>query len=294
MQQQTSGESRRWRQYISLMKRVLVILAVLGLLASACSSTPDADPLIGIRASTDPAVGDDRLLFAVHELDGTRRGGPDEVVTLVASPLDNPTVELAAEATYIWIVPDSVGLYLASVPFDRPGTWQIDFAVSTGEATDPFLVDIKAEPATVALGENAPHVETPTLASAELMDLTTDHDPLLSLYETSLDAALSNGRKTVVIFATPAYCTSAACGPMLEQTKTMAHVYPAVDFLHVEVYGGFNEPGFAPDPEHLVPAVVAFGLPTEPWVFVMDEDGVVTGRFDGVLGDGEVEALLTP
>lgn len=79
---------------------------------------------------------------------------------------------------------------------------------------------------------------------------------------------------------------------MLEQTKTMADEYPGVDFLHVEVYGGFNEPGFEPDVAHLVPAVVAFGLPTEPWVFVMDEEGVVMGRFDGVLGDGEIESLL--
>lgn len=274
------------------MRRLLLILAVLGLLASACSSTPEADPLIGIRASTDPAVGDDRLLFAVHELDGTRRGGPEEVVTLVAFPLDNPSAELSAEASYTWIIPDAIGLYLASVPFDRPGTWQIDFSISTGEATEPFLVDIKPEPATIALGEEAPLVETPTLANADLADLTTDHDPLLPLYETSLDEALSNGRKTVVIFATPAYCTSAACGPMLNQTKTMAHQYDDVDFIHIEVYGGFNESDFVPDADHLVPSVVAFGLPTEPWVFVMDEYGIVTGRFDGVLGDGEVEMLL--
>jgi len=275
------------------MRRLLLVLAILALFASACSPTSEADPLVGIRASTDPAVGDDRLLFAVHEIGGTRRGGPDEVVTVVASPLDAPNVELKAEATYVWIVPGAIGLYLANVPFDRAGTWQIDFTISTGEPTEPFLVDIQAKPATVALGESAPLVETPTVLTDPIEDLTTDNDPLLSFYSTSLDDALSNGRKTVVIFATPAYCTSAACGPMLEQTKTMANEYPDVDFLHVEVYGGFNEPGFEPDVAHLVPAVVAFGLPTEPWVFVMDEEGVVIGRFDGVLGDGEIESLLT-
>jgi hypothetical protein len=275
------------------MRRLLLVFTVLALLGSACSSTSEAESLIGIRASTDPAVGDDRLLFAVHEIGGTRRGAPDEVVTLVASPLDAPDIELASEATYVWIVPDAIGLYLANVPFDRPGTWEIDFAISTGEPAEPFLVDIQAEPATVALGEPAPLVETPTVPSDPIEGLTTDHDPLASLYSTSLDAALTNGRKTVVIFATPAFCTSAACGPMLEQTKTMAREYPGVDFLHIEVYGGFNEPGFEPDVAHLVPAVVAFGLPTEPWVFVMDEEGVVIGRFDGVLGDGEIESLLT-
>ncbi|RLE12367.1 MAG: hypothetical protein DRJ28_09175 [Actinobacteria bacterium] len=274
------------------MRRALLVMACLALIASACSSTSDGDPLIGIRASSDPAVGDDRLLFAVHEVDGTRRGTPDEVVTIVASPLDSPDVEFAAEATFTWIVPDAMGLYLVNVPFDRPGTWEIDFAISTGEPTDPFLVDIQEKPRSTAIGEVAPLVETPTIPGTPLEDLTTDHDPLTSMYEVSLDTALSNGRRTVVIFATPAFCTSAACGPMLEQTKTMAVRYPDVDFLHVEVYGGFNDPGFAPDPDHLVPAVIAFGLPSEPWVFVIDEHGIVTGRFDGVLGVGEVEALL--
>jgi hypothetical protein len=274
------------------MRRTFIYIAALALLAAGCSSASESDPLIGIRASSDPAVGDDRLLFAVHELSGKRRGGPNEIVTLVASPLDAPDSTLEADATFTWVVPGAVGLYLAEVPFDRAGTWQIDFAISTGEETEPFLVDIKAEPTTTAIGELAPRVETPTVPDAPIEDLTTDPDPLVSLYEVSLDAAMSNGRKTVVIFATPAFCTSAACGPMLAQTKAMSTEYPDVDFLHIEVYGGFNEPGFAPDVDHLVPAVVAFGLQTEPWVFVTDESGVVTGRFDGVLGNGEIETLL--
>ncbi len=274
------------------MRRNLLLLVALALLVAACSSGSEADPLIGIRASSDPAVGDDRLLFAVHEVGGTRRGGPDEAVSVVASPLDSPDTEFAAEAIFTWVVPDAIGLYLVSIPFDRPGIWQIDFIISTGEPTDPFLVDIQEKPRSTAVGEAAPLVGTPTIPGAALEDLTTDHDPLRSMYEVSLDTALTNGRKTVVIFATPAFCTSAACGPMLEQTKTMAARYPSVDFLHIEVYEGFNDPEFVPDVDHLVPAVVAFGLPSEPWVFVIDERGIVVGRFDGVLGEGEVEALL--
>jgi hypothetical protein len=37
---------------------------------------------------------------------------------------------------------------------------------------------------------------------------------------------------------------------------------------------------------------VEFGLPSEPWIFVMDEEGVVIARIEGVLGDGELEAIL--
>lgn len=274
------------------MRRLALVITALTLLGAACSGTPDADRLIGIRASSDLAVGDSRLLFGVHEIGGTRRGGPDELVTVVASPLDAPDDVIGGDATYTWIVPEAVGMYLVNIPFDRPGTWQIKFTISTGEPTAPFLVDIQAQPRTTAIGEAAPLTVTRTLADTAITDLTTDHDPLDSLYELSLNAALSNDRKTVVVFATPAFCTTAACGPMLDQVKVMSGDYPAVDFLHIEIYEGFGEPGFTPDADHLAPAVVAFGLPTEPWVFVVDEHGVVIGRFDAVLGEGEVQALL--
>ncbi len=81
---------------------------------------------------------------------------------------------------------------------------------------------------------------------------------------------------------------------MLDTVKEVAPDYPDVNFIHIEVYTGFNEPGFAPDPAHLAPAVGAdyWNLPSEPWVFVMDGQGVVTGRFEGVMAAEELTALL--
>lgn len=274
------------------MRRILLLTVVLSFFASACSAPETANPLIGIRASTDSAVGDNRLLFAVHEISGVRRGGPDEAVSVVASPLDSPDVKYAADATYVPIIDGVTGLYVVHIPFDTAGIWQIDFTVSTGEDTDSFLVDIKEQPLSVAIGEMAPAVATPTLAQFAIKDLTTDPNPLLSMYQMSLDVALTNGQKSVVVFSTPAYCTSSACGPMLDQVKDMVTQFPEVNFLHIEVYEGFRKAGFAPDENHLAPSVVAFGLASEPWVFVVDETGAVSGRFDGVLADGEIESLL--
>ena len=277
--------------YRSHMRRLLLLLAALAVLAGACSSSP-GEELIGIRASVDPAVGDERFLFAVNEIDGTRRGSPDEVVTVSAHALDDPDDEYEVPADFLWIIEGAIGLYRAAIPFDQPGQWEIDFEISTGEATQPFLVLVGAEPQTVAVGQTAPAVASPTVATAPLEDLTTDvpiHEPF---YQLSLDDALANGRPTVAIFATPAYCTSAACGPMMQQTKEIASGYPEVDWVHVEVYQGFNDAGFAPDIDHLAPAVVAFGLPSEPWIFVMDDTGTVVARIEGVLGEGELEAIL--
>ena len=272
------------------MNRLVTLALALVMVLSACGG--DDPVLVGIRANSDAAVGDSRLLFAVNEIDGTRRGGPDETVNVVATPLEEPSKKLEAVAEFAWIVEGATGLYLAKIPFDTAGLWQIDFSVSTGEKTEPFLVDVRAEPLTVGIGEQAPMVVTPTVSDRAIDDLTTDPDPMASLYQHSLDELLANGRPTVALFATPAFCTSAACGPLLEQTKALAAQRTDADFIHIEVYQGFNEPGFAPDVDHLVEAVVEFGLPSEPWIFVMDGSGTVIARIEGVLADGELEAIL--
>ena len=275
------------------MKRIIVLLVALGLVSAACSSTPAEPELVGIRASTDTAVGDERFLFAVAEIDGKRRGSPDETITLVATSLDAPDVKIATGAEFVWVVPDAFGLYRADIPFDRPGLWEIDFDVSTGEESAPFLVDVLAVPSTVAAGDSAPLITTPTSSDVPISELTTDPEPMSSLYEMSLDEAFTNGQQSVVIFATPAYCTSAACGPLLQQTKDAADSFDDVNFVHVEVYSGFNEAGFQPDVEHLVPAVEAFKLSSEPWIFVIDSNGVVKSRLEGVLSEGELEQVIS-
>ncbi len=274
------------------MKRMIVPLVALVVGVAACSSAPAEPELVGLRASSDPAIGDSRFLFAVNEIDGTRRGSPDEKVTVTATSLDDPDTVLTDDADFMWIIEPSIGLYRADLPFDTAGTWEIDFDVSTGEVTQPFLVTVGETTRTVAIGSPAPAVATPTLADTSLDDLTTDASPDEGFYEMSLDEALSNGNKTVVVFATPAFCTSASCGPMMAHAKDLRQAYPDVNWVHVEVYEGFNDATFAPDVEHLAPAVVAYGLPSEPWVFVMDQEGVVVARFEGVIGTGELEAVL--
>jgi hypothetical protein len=206
--------------------------------------------------------------------------------------LDDPEASIEADADFLWIIEPSIGLYRAELPFDRPGLWEIDFEVSTGEVTQPFLVGVAEKATTVAIGDPAPVVATPTLADVPVSELTTDSAPDEAFYQLSLDEALTNGQKSVVVFATPAYCTSASCGPMMALAKELRLAHPDVNWIHIEVYEGFNDPTFAPDVDHLAPAVTAFGLPSEPWVFVMDDAGIVVARFEGVIGPGEIESVL--
>jgi hypothetical protein len=110
------------------------------------------------------------------------------------------------------------------------------------------------------------------------------------MYEVSADDAVTNGTPAVIVFATPAFCQTAVCGPMLDQVKELRSTSDgALDWVHVEVYELEDV-----DPNDLtpVPAALEWGLPSEPWVFVVDADGVVTHRFEGVVSEGELTAAV--
>jgi hypothetical protein len=92
----------------------------------------------------------------------------------------------------------------------------------------------------------------------------------------------------VIAFATPAFCQTAICGPTLERIKEIAPAHPGVDFVHVEVYTNLDDP----DNLEVVPSIIEWGLPTEPWIFVVDADGIVTHRFEGLVTAEELDAAL--
>ena len=290
--------------------RLVVFLALLGLVAAACG---DAEPTtfpegaFAIRANRDITVGSERLLIGVRQADGATLGSPDDVVEIEVRPSDDPSAEAQrATAGFSWIIPDVSGLYRATFDFDRPGVWEATVIPSSGPALEPALfsvLDASCATATtdqggalcaVQVGEAAPIAASPTLEGNAVEEITTDPDPDERLYMLSLDDALTNGRPTVVVFATPAFCQTAACGPLVDIVQERIDSYPGIDFVHVEVFTGFRDPDFDPtDPDRLAPAVEAYRLVSEPWVYVVDASGIVTARFEGVMAAEELDAALS-
>ncbi len=282
-----------------------VMLAATALAVStACSGGAAADTdatagpfpagAIAVPANADLAVGPGRLLVGVAGEDGSRLGSPDYGVTLTAGPLDEAGGSQRQRAEFAWMVADVVGIYYARFDFHTPGPWAVVVEPDGGAALKPSGFVVKEEAATPVPGEPAPVVETPTLAGHTFEELTTDRYPDPRFYELSLAEALASGRRTVLVFSTPALCQTAACGPMLQTVKDLAPDYPDVNFLHVEVYTDLQSPDFAPDAAHLAPAVQAehWNLPSEPWVFVIDAAGMVQARFEGVIAAPELTELL--
>lgn len=96
------------------------------------------------------------------------------------------------------------------------------------------------------------------------------------------------GKKPVVlVIATPALCQSRVCGPVVDVAEQVKSEFQGdVAFIHQEVFKD-NDPG-----KGLRPQLHAFGLETEPWIFLIDKNGMVNQRIEGAVGVDELSAAV--
>lgn len=150
-------------------------------------------------------------------------------------------------------------------------------------------LEVVEDPKAPAVGEKAFPSRTPTIASTrgDFDALTTRTPPDVGLLIDSVADSLDDRAPFVVAFATPKFCTSRACGPVVDVVDAVRQlvVGDGVRFIHVEIYED-NQP-----PE-LNSWVREWKLPTEPWVFLVGRDGRIKGRFEGSVSAGELEAVV--
>lgn len=167
------------------------------------------------------------------------------------------------------------GIYVAEIELSEPGLYdavvQVDGdAVGVAAFSARTPEDSTAHPP----GSEFPAVATPTEDDqGELEELCT-REPPCSMHETSLDAALGTG-PVVFTVATPRFCQTAVCGPVVDVLEELKSDLGRDDltFIHAEVY---NDAGVTP-----AQVVEELGLPSEPWTWVVAADGTVVDRFDG-------------
>jgi hypothetical protein len=279
------------------VRRALLPITLLFVLAS-CSDGEEAAPAgdapfptdaFAYSGSSNMAVGTERVLIAVAAPDGSRLASPEIPVRFELYHEEAPEDRISVDADFIWAVPGVSGLYRATVTFDRPGIWEVVVVPEGAEGLEPAPMSVLPEPLTPGVGDPAPRSATVTSADVDSLDeITTDPDPEPGFYEVTVADAVTSGRPAVIVFATPAFCQTATCGPTLDVAKEVAPSYPDVHWVHVEVYTNLDDP----DGLEVVPSVEEWGLPTEPWVFVVDAAGIVTHRFEGVITSAELRDAL--
>lgn len=272
-----------------------------------CSSDPGWPPentnfdLTPVPISTEIVVGRNRMLFNVLDKQNQSVASADRPLDLRFYNLASSRTQPATEATaaFMTTIEGRPGLYRATVDFDSAGDWGVE-AVSTessgSKRTGRFVFTVRESGTTPALGAGAISIETPTATtSAEIAGISTDPDPDPDFYRQSVAGALAAHEPFALIFATPAFCTSATCGPTLDVVKSAAAPFKdRMDFIHVEPYeldmvDGHLRPVLNADNLPVsVEATEAWGLPTEPYIFVVDANGKVTAKFEGIASADEL------
>jgi hypothetical protein len=272
-----------------------------GTLEDLAADVTLANDLVVSPAGQVFTEGTNRLGFAVFTLD--REQVTDADVAIYAAPGASGTVrgpfparaeslvtEPAFTAENTAADPDAAkAVYVTDVQLDEPGEWRMVALIERDGDLQavrlPSVVVRKRDPVP-APGDEAPKVSTPTADEvADISEIDTRIPPS-TMHEDDLADVLGK-EPVVLLFATPALCQSRVCGPVVdiaEQVKRDRGDDAA--FIHMEIYNqnlankGLRE------------QVLAYHLPTEPWLFVIGCDGKVDTRIEGAFSAAELETAI--
>lgn len=187
---------------------------------------------------------------------------------------------------------DVRGFYVAQVSFPQPGPWGLEVLARPGtsaEASVRFTVTVLDTPRTPALGTPAPRSHN--LIASDVQDLRqidTSEPPDARLHQTRIVDAITQGKPQVIVFASPRLCTSRMCGPVVETLRTLLPTYgQQVALIHQDLWQDVAA-------QRLFPTVEEWRLPSEPWTFVVDQQGIIRAKFEGLVTARELIAALQP
>ncbi len=274
------------------MRTIRLAAAVLTVawLTVACSS--GTEPLAVVASSgASIGTGEQRILIALVDPETNAYLATEHDAATALLRNENGTPLGDYELDFVWTVPGVRGVYVGYFEIPEAGVYQLTVEREGLAISGPTGFIAVDNPPMVGPGDRAPLSETRIGDDfADLSLITTDPQPAPDLYSMTVAEAVSNGTPSVVVFATPAFCTTQACGPMLSQIKDLKFDYPGIDFVHVEIYENLQ----VETVEELVvvDSVREWQLPSEPWIYIIDREGVVVAAFEGAVNDDELTSVL--
>jgi len=290
----------------------------------AATTTPVETRTPSAAPSASPAGVSEGLDVLVHSTSiwagpagpvilGLSAGGfgiddPGLVATVQLKSLDGAPVGPPVSAIPVRPPGESRVLYVASPAIPSPGWWRLDVSADRGGIMLHGSTDIAAlDPgATAAIGAPAPAAHTPTIddVGGSARAVTTDPAPDLRLSRISTTDALAAHRPFVLVIDSWKFRVTSACGKALVMARDLVDRWPDDAFIHLEplrydvvtdtpvLQGSLSAPtltepaaawGLAGDP---------WGATSMPWIFVVDGNGIVRAKAEGVLGTDDVDVVL--
>ena len=246
--------------------------------------------LNGILATKDLGVGENRVSFLLTSPRALIKA-PSATVKSVNLSAPEAVVETTEAGFFLWPF-GSRGNYVTDLTFDQPGEWRLDVEVteedgSISRAEIPISVAERSH--TPSVGDGPPTVNNKTARDVGVLtELTTRSTPDPDLYQHTVQEALDEGAPLVLVFASPALCTSPTCGPQVETVEELKDAYKGqASFIHVEVYDNPADIQGDLGRARYAPMVDDWGLSAqtgylnESWVFIFDSDGTVASKYQG-------------
>jgi hypothetical protein len=288
--------------------RVVAVLLAVAALSAGCGGSSTAHgltldsilarpgPDIGVTAGAGDFVpGAVRFPFLVIASNAKPVERPAASVWVARSRDGEPFQRVSAKLEPIGVPGRSEAafggvrrIYVAHLQLPRAGRYWLVAEPQGAKVQALGAIDVAARSGSVAVGAQAPRSDTPTLATAPAASITTSRPPDLPLLRYSVAQSLAAHVPFVVTFATPKFCTSRTCGPVVDVVDAVRKQFAArgIRFIHVEVFRdndptrGYNR------------WMRQWGLRSEPWVFLVGRDGRVKAKFEGSVSQAELAASV--
>ncbi len=276
---------------------------------SPIASTATASLLPEVISSSVWSGGASPVIFVLNDAGG-QIDDPALTVTAQLVASDGSAVGAPATATAVQPIGISDVSFVATLDIPSPGSWTVQVTASDAAGVSrQGAMDVTAlDPGgTAALGAPAPTIRTPTAADfgGDLTWVTTDPLPDPRMSATSTVDALAAGTPFVLVVDSVQFRVTPACGKAVVMAKRLLDRWRDVPFIHHEPYRYTvitTEPvleGTLEAPVLTEPAAAwgvgadPWGVGSMPWIFIVDGDGIVRAKYQGVMGSADVDVLLS-
>lgn len=257
-----------------------------------------------VVAGVDWFVGDNNFVFGITDKKDDPQGGVKARATFYdlrdpAKPKPVKTIDavqsapgVGPETTHTHTTGDKhvhggeedgrVGYYV-KMNFDHAGPWGLAVEAELKDGTKGISsvgFEVAAKPAIPAPGQAAFKSDNLTKKDVASIKEIDSGDPPNDMHDVKIKDAIAAGRPVVIVFSTPAFCTSRFCGPVNEEVEAVQAIYKdKVDFVHIEIWKNFDKKELNATAKEWL--VRPDGALSEPYVYLVDSKGVIYDRWEG-------------
>ncbi|MDY7104021.1 MAG: twin-arginine translocation signal domain-containing protein [Actinomycetota bacterium] len=269
-----------------------IALGACGSGASGSSEFDDVGSMIGMFPPDGTTLRTgipQRTPFLLSDAQGAFMRTVPETLEITVTHLDEATgftVEAVAHGDGI-----PIPYYPVTFTPERAGNYRAVARVGGRELEHNFMISDPQNVALVQPGEAAIPVETPTIDDHRGVDPICTRDEQCPFHEVTLAEALTLGKPTVLLIATPGYCQTTACAPATDLLVDQLAGRNDLAVVHAEVYvdpEGADGVGFGEATEVLS----KYRMDFEPSLYTFDASGITRARLDYVMDGAEMREAI--